>query len=274
MIADLFSKYYAVHGTNPTYTAIRIITVDSHYVAWMEFTGRTVIGGEESYTGRDLYCQCYFTEGVGWKVEDGKVYRLLDPEDCLYRKAALHLRHLELRREYLKRFKILKGDSFALHRKVEEIILDLIGKVKAGEFVESGSGAAFWGGYFYLQTVADITDQFFGHLWEDVHRMVWDKKIGLEGVVIQPYRKPPPPVWEEFLKIEDEGWVGIAYLPGNRQIARQWKLKVLKPDGKPAYRFLPGLPLIYDPVFGPDISDAGRAQKELLRLIYEARRKN
>ena len=269
MIETLLSRYYEVHGTNLTYTALRTITVDNHEVAWMEFVGRRQDG--TSYNGRALYCECDFTEGVGWKVEDGKNYRLLDPEKCLYRKAALRLRHLELRQEYQKRFKISEGDSFALHEKVEEIILDLIEKVKAGEFVEDGTGASFWGGYFYLQTVEAITDQFLGHLWEDVHRLVLKKKIGLEGAVIQPYRKPPPPLWEEFLRIEDHGLVGIAYLPGHRQMARAWKLKVLKPNGKLAYDFIPGLALLHDPVVGPDVEDVARAKKELLRLIRESR---
>lgn len=277
MIANRFSKYYKVHGTNPTYTAIRIITVDGHYVAWMEFNGTVIQDitgrGQEGkpYTGRALYCECDFTENVGWKIEDGKIYTLDGPRKCLYRKAALHLRHLELRQEYLKYFKIAEGDSFALHRKVKEIILDLIEKAKAGEFIEDGSGAAFWGGYLYLQTVAAISDQFIGHLWEDVHQLVAEKKIGLEGAVIQAYSKPPPPKWEEFLKIEDKGWIGIASLPGHRQMAREWKLEVLKPNGTPAYQHICGLSLMYDPVFGPDIEDIARAKKELLRLINVVR---
>ena len=273
MIKDLLPAYYEAHGVDPSYTALRIIAIDGHEVAWMEFTRTT--DPDKTYKGRALYCECDFTEGVGWKRENGKVYDLhLKAEKCLYRKTALHLRHLELREEYLKRFNVASGDSFALRRRLEEIISDLIEKVKAGEFVEDGNGARFWGGYFYLQTVALITDQFFGHLWEDVRRLWLEKKIGLEGAVIQPYREPPPPVWEEYLRIEVEGWVGIAYLAGHHPIAKEWRLEVLKPDGMRAYRFIPGLALLHDPVFGPDPEDVDRARKELRELIYKSKIKN
>lgn len=276
MIQDLLPAYHEAHGMNPLYRPIRSIVIDGHEVCWMEFFGKVAYditgrGREgEPYTGRMLYCECNFTEGVGWKKDGDKVYSLLGPEKCLCRKAALYLRHLELRQEYLKRFNGTEGDYFTLRQHVPEIMLDLIEKVKAGEFIEDGGGAGFWGGYFYLQTVAKITDQFLGNLWEDVRRLVEEKKIGLEGAVITPYREPPPDLWAEALRIEVSGWVGIASVPGHRHMARECKLEVQKPDGTAAYEHIEGLPLLHEIVFGIDEEDLFRMEEKLVELIDKA----
>src|SRR3989338_7788589 len=281
MISELLPRYCEEYKKDIVYTVIRSIIVEGHEVAWMEYTGHIAydIMGQgregQSFVGRALYCECDFIEGVGWRIKGGQRYSLDGGEKCLYRKAAVYLRHLELRREYLSRFQDEEswGDSFVLRQHINEIILDLVEKAKVGEFIEDGSGAAFWDGYFYLQTVADITDQFIGHIWEKVHQLVEEKKIGLEGAVIQPYREPPPPEWVEFSRIEDKGWVGIASLPGHRKMAREWRLEVLKPDGIPAYRHIPGLVLTHDPEFGPDVEDVARVEQKLRQLIKSAKKR-
>lgn len=281
MISDLLPRYYEANGDNLTYSVLRSIVIEGHEVAWMQFDGTvkfdiTGQGREgQSFTGRGVYCECDFGEGVGWEVKDGQLYSLDGERQCLKRKAALYLRQLELREEYSQRFAgkgAFPGDSYVLKRNAQAIILDLVEKAKAGEFIgEDGNGASFWGGYFYLQTVAAITDVFIGHLWEDVHALMKKKKIGLDGAVIQPYRKPPPPKWEEYLRIEEDGYIGIALLPGHRDMAREWKLKVLRPDGKPAFSVLPGEALLHDPVFGPDVEDVERVKERLHHDIAMAR---
>lgn len=279
MIKDLLPAYYAAYGTDPSYTVIRSIVISGHEAAWMELKGTvqfdiTGRGREgEPYVAHGFYCECDFAEGVGWKKDGDSVVTLMGPEKCLCRKAAMHLRHLELRQEYLERYKEEGGDYFALRRHVPDIIIDLIEKVKAGEFVEDGSGAEFWGGYFYLQTVARITDQFLGHLWEDVHRLCTEKKISLDGAVITPYREPPPPLWVEALRIEDAGWVGIASVPGHRWMALEARLEVLKPDDTPAYEHIPGLSLMHAPEFGIDAEDLYRIEEKLVKLIEQASKK-
>lgn len=278
MIADLLPRYYEARGEDPTYKVIRSIIVDDHEVAWVEYNGTvqydvTRQGREgESYSGRQVMCECDFAENVGWEIaEDGNSVGLLDAHrHCLPRQAALHLRHLELQHEYIEKFR--KNDpwvdgSLGLGKYVPEIILDLIEKVKAGEFVEEGSGASFHGGYFYLQTLAAISGQYIGHLWDDVYQLMSEKKIGLNGAVIQPYSEPPPPQWVEVVKIEKDGWTGTAALPGHQEMALEWKFEVLNPDGKSPYEMIPGLRLMHDPIFGPDVEDVARAKERLKELI-------
>ena len=281
MITDLLPRYYEANGDNPTYVILRSIMIDGHEMAWMEYSGTVQYDlleqgrAGETYDGRGVYCECDFTENVGWKVKGGQRFSLDGKKKCLARKAGLHLRHLELRREYYELLKTddMFGGEFVLQRNIPVIILDLIEKVKNGEFIgEEGSGAQFWGGYFYLQTVAAITGSFVGHLWKDVYELMAEKKIGLDGAVIKPYREPPPPMWEEFVRFEDtDGWVGTASLPGHRQMASEWKLEVLNQDGKEVYSLIPGLKLLHDPVFGPDVEDVTRAKTELQELIATAK---
>lgn len=268
MITDLLPEYYRLHENNPVYNILRSIIIDGHEVAWMEFTGVTGEGDKRgTYTGRALYCECNFTKGVGWDVgKGGKPHNLSGPDKCIKREAALRLRHLELRQEYLGRFNIAPGDSFALHNKVEEIVLDLIKKAKAGEFLEDGNGASFWGGYFYLQTLAAIVDPSM-NFWEAGKLLVKNKKISLEGAVVQDYQEPPLPEWEPFLDVKLGNWFGMASLPRFRQMPKEWRLYVMNPKGRIVC--MEYLPLSFDPVFGPDVSDVENAKRMLLQLIQK-----
>lgn len=283
-LAEVLPRYHEAHGDTMTFTPERIIKIAGHEIAWMRYDGKVIhdIMGRgregEPFTGHAAYCECYFTEGVGWKIDDsdderfaGRPIGLMGKEKCIYRKAAMHLRHLELRDEYKEKFKDT-WDTFSREH-IKLVILDLIEKVKAEEFIgEDTNGASFYGGYFYLQTVAEITDRYLGHLWETVHEMMEAKQIGLDGAVIQPYTEPPPPKWEEFSRLEVDGWIGIASLPSHRKMASEWHFEILNPDGEPAYALIPGEPLDHDPIFGPDIDDVARAERRLNELIAQARK--
>ena len=190
----LLPRYYEANGDNPRYESVRSMPIDGHDVEWMEYRGEVAYDitgqGREGrpYSGHCLKCACDFTEGVGWKVEDGQRYNLDGEKKCLPRQAATFLRQLELRREYLDRFKsedTFKDGAYGLRDSIQEIILDLIEKEKAGEFIgEDGVGAGFWGGHFYLQTVEAITEMPMKDLWGVVDKMVKDKQIGIEGAVV------------------------------------------------------------------------------------------
>lgn len=286
MIADLLYRYYEVHGTNPRYELFpappaRSFMIEGHEVAWMRYHGEMVadLSGQgregQAYEGYGLECECDFTEGVGYKVDakHGGVGIGNATQKCLPRAAARHLRTLELRAEYTDRFEgSTAGVWSSMHTHFDEVVLDLIEKVKANEFVgEDGGGARFYGGYLYLQTVADVLDISMGMAWDRLYGMIEAKKVGVDGAVILPYREPPPEKWEEHARLDDDGWTGVAYLPGHRAMAREWKLEVLKPDGNPAYSFVPGVPLTHDPVFGPDVDDVAHAQDKLRELIARAR---
>ncbi|MEK7065975.1 MAG: hypothetical protein AAB965_00190, partial [Patescibacteria group bacterium] len=73
----------------------------------MEYRGTVLCGPKKgkTFTGRILYCECDFREGVGWKIDPkhGPV-SLLGPERCNRRKHIVRVRHEELHREYLNRF--------------------------------------------------------------------------------------------------------------------------------------------------------------------------
>lgn len=288
MIVEHLPRYLELHP-GITYTTVRSIMIDGHEVAWMRLDGivKVDLSGEgkegQPWHTHSLYCECDFAEGVGWKIDtsdnprfDGRPTGIYGgKERCLYRRAACHLRHLELQREYVERYDpaAWNNPTYVLLPHFSEIVFDLIERVKADEFIgEDGNGASFWAGYFYLGTLAEILGQFVGHLWPKVYAMVAAKEIGLDGAVIQEYTEPPPPEWVEYSRLEVDGWLGIASLPGNRQMAREWKLEILKPDGTPAYAFVPGEGLDHDPVFGPDVDDIANVERRLNELITQARK--
>ncbi|MBI5140449.1 MAG: hypothetical protein HZA94_03335 [Candidatus Vogelbacteria bacterium] len=266
VIKTFLSRYYKAHGTDVTFMIIKSIVIKRHEVAWMEYKG-TVLCGEkrgESFVGRALYCECHFKEGVGWK-RDKKygVVSLGDKEKCRERMRVICLRHEELKREYKRRF----GCCPSLKDHVSEIILDLIEKVKAEEFVEGSDGASFYGGYFYLQTVANIIGLSMGNIWAIAKRMADDKQISLEGAVVIPYRKPPRAKWNEVFRIKGQGWTGVAYAPDNSQMKKFWKFKILAPDGKVFRHNIPNLPIIHSLAFGVDVEDLDSARRAIRKFF-------
>lgn len=302
MIKDLLSAYYKAFGTDPSHEIVQSMVIDGHEVAWMKYTGTVVCditgrGREgETYEGYGLYCECDFTKGVGWDInEDGKPRKILGSkeadhpcaENCVPRQEAVRLRLLELREEYKQHF------SPSLEKHIPEIIMNLIEKAKADEFIEDGNGAEFWGGYFYLQTVASIVgdikkipmkganfeltiEQPGKYVWEAVEQLQKEKKIMLEGMIVQSYREPPPPAWEECFRIEDDdGWIGIALLPQHHRMKSEWKFEILRPDGYMVYQDLPmpTLPLMYPFDFGPDLGDVAPAEDKIKELIEEAKKR-
>lgn len=281
MITDLLEEYYDRYEPNLRYEVLRSVVIDGHEVAWMSYTGTVIhdITGQgrdgERFDGRTMRCECDFTEGIGWNLrEDGQRYTVHGQDAraiCLIRRVALHLRHLELRREYDERFVKANPNSWkGLSGYIKEIVLDMITKGEAGEWLEDSDGAGFWGGYFYLQTVAAITGEYIGHLWSPVYEMLDQKLIGLDGAVVKSYSESPPPKWTEELRIEEDGLVGIAKLPGHRQMAQEWRFDILDGDGKSLVR-APGMRLMHDPVFGPDVEDIARARAEIETLFQAVR---
>ncbi len=261
MIADLLPRYYEAFGNDVTYNTIHSFIIQGHEVAWMEMSGY-------NYTFRSLHCECYFTEEVGWRIDNGRI-NLEGEKICLYRQAIIHLRHLELRQEYQKRY---QSDRIVSHLlgslNLNTVILDLMQKVRDGEFIgEDGSGAAFYGGYFYLQTVMAISDMHPKQVWEAAKQLVEEGKISLEGSIIQDYREPPAPEWTEEFRIEEDGWVGIAHLPAHSKMTQVWKLDVMSADGLEASEPNYDLHLSHRPDFGPDVDDVTEAEIKLQQLI-------
>jgi hypothetical protein len=282
VIADHLDRYYEVE-TNLRWEVVRSIVVDGHEAALMRFTGHVVhdITGRdrdgEPFEGLDFKCECDFTEGVGWRVDEKHGVTRLGFE-CRYARAARELRYLELRQEYLDRYDPRRAHTgitdgnFELIRHAKEIIPDLVRRAAAGEWLgEKPGGASFYGGYFYLQTAAEIMGTNPGILWDAAYELVAERKIGLDGAVVKPYSEPPPPRWVEHMRAEEDGWTVVASLPGHRDMPSEWKLEVLRPGGEPAYRMIPALALTHDPIFGPDVEDVARMEERLGELFDAAR---
>ncbi len=263
MIKDLLPEYRKAKNDGEKYSIVRSFIINGHEVAWMEVRG-SVKG--ISYKARQLYCECDFTKDKNWYIKDGKFFTISGSEKCRARTKVLNQRHAELQKEYLDRFEA-KNDLSVLADHIGDIVSDLKEKAKNGEFLEDGTGAFFWGGYFYLQTLAAIIGKDIRETWQIADTLVADKKIRLEGAVIQDYAPPEKLSWVEHGKIKKGDVTGKAYLPGNRDMKNEWKLVARRKNRKPLVNMIP---LGFDPVFGPDVSDVQAAQKALLELMKEA----
>lgn len=280
MIADVLPRYYEACGENPTYEPVRSVMVDGHEVAWMEYRGSvehdiTGRGNEgKSFMGRVLCCACQFTEGIGWRQEEnGQPVGLMGADDCIAKKTAGFLRELELKAEY-KSYDLQNRHLFGddIDEDMEKVAFELIDKVKAGEWLETNDGASFWGGYYYLQTLAAVTDLPMKKIWEFADKMVAEKKISLEGAVVQEYYEPPAPAWSEpTLAYELDGWKVSAALPVHGNMAQEWKFEVTKPDGKKLEIEIAGEPLLHQPMFGPDVGDVAKAEERIVKIMDEVR---
>lgn len=239
-IAALLPRYNEAMNDGITYEIIERFDVDGHEVAWLEFTGKVVYditeqGNEgKEFKGRDLKCQCEFTEDVGWKVEDGRKFNL--DTHCYAVDRVIQQRQEQLRDEYTERFRGDENPEPKDH--LEEIVFDLIQRRKSGEFLEAGSGAVFYGGYYYLQTLKSVS----GAEWEDVHiaigRLMSEKKIDLEGFVVQEYRVPPPPIWDAYASLEPNLGPRLGHIP----------------------------------IFGPDLDDVDEIQEALQKVLDGAKK--
>jgi hypothetical protein len=250
MIADLLEHYYEAYDQTGRYEIARSIVVDGHEVAWCSYENKVLAGPAtgETYHIHVWVCECDFVEGVGWQIRDGHRYSIHDQEKCLRRKAAAHLVQLELRDEYLAKWGTTDWGTSPgqLRTHLGEIVADLAAKVQNGVCIgEDGNGAAFWGGWFYLGTLASIIDCPVAKLWEPIGVLAASGAISLEGAVVCPPRgELTAEVWEEYLRIERDECVGIAYLPGDRRMDNAWKLCV-----------------------GPDVEDVHAARLELTAMM-------
>jgi hypothetical protein len=277
-IEELLPRYYEGYGEMEIgrYETLRSMPVDGHDIAWMAYTYDVVgQGGEiEHFCTNTFTCACKFTEGVGWAIgEDGRPHGFYRPDDdCLPKQAAIYLRQQELRREYVDRFKdedpfISQSSGIRQKEHIKEVILDLMEKDKAGEFIgESSNGAHFWGGHFYIQLVMEITGADPQTIWPVIHKMKKNKQIDLEGFVIQTYDKPPEPTWDEYNKLEMDGLTVTAFTPGHSKMPQIWRYMVVDGEGKTLIAGIAGSALTHESAFGIDVDDVATARAEMIEL--------
>jgi hypothetical protein len=152
-----------------------------------------------------------------------------------------------------------------------QIMLDLMEKAKAGEWLESSGGAQFWGGHYYLQTVQEITGYDWDDIWRATHYMMAQKELSLEGMVVQTYREPPAPRWDPCVSYEASGWRVTAALPAHSHMPQEWKFEVTNPAGEKVETDLPGEQLMFSPDFGPDVEDVEHAQARMVEILRQVR---
>jgi hypothetical protein len=280
MIADLLPRYYEAHGRNDTYETLRSIMIDGHEVAWMKYT--FILTNNVPGIGRKgkpietfgLYCECYFTEEVGWKTDEKfGVVGLSGKDHCIRFETAIDLRIRELREEYYALFDVHRGmGSYGLVQHIDEMVTDLFERDKRGEFIAEGSnGAHFWGGHFYIGTLARILDIDMSFIHKHIRRLVTESKIALEGFVVQQYVEPPEPRWDESFSHEQDGYVVKGYLPGHSKMRQDFKLDLY--DAQGSLVDTDYLPLNHPTLFGPDGEDVMLAQDKCVEMINSALRK-
>lgn len=276
LIAESIDRYYEAHNTNLRYEIVRSELVEGHEVAWMKYTDhikRDMVSAEseeEHFEGYCLQCACHFTEGVGWFYDSkygGPVGTDAD-RNCEAKKEVQNMRNEELKEEYTERQML---DSLAEDetQTVKNIMLDLIEKNKKGEFLESYSGASFWGGHYYLQLVESITGLGMAELYDIARQLEAEKIITLNGAVVCTYREPLPPKWEYYGQIESEGWKVRVSMPTHEKMAQTWKFEVANPEGDIVDLGLPELQMMYSPIFGPDAGDVVRAQEAAQKILAQ-----
>lgn len=190
-ILTFLPSYYREMGNNPTYQIIELFRVKDHEVAWMEYKGHIEydimkLGREgEEYTGRSLSCEGSFKKNVGWRIKGEQKYNLGHEENCKAIESVVDQKHEEIKLELINQYKETEKPNLEDH--LEEIIFNLIQRGKDGQFLEQSDGAEFWGGYYYLQTLQEITGTNWDKIWKTVDRLKAEKKIRMEGNVVQEY---------------------------------------------------------------------------------------
>lgn len=280
MIKDHLERYYEASNRHDEHVILRSVMIDGHEVAWVELRDPEPLP-EGHRPFRQQRCECDYIEGVGWCIlEGGQFATIGGQEPCIHTETALHLRHLELRQEYARTFDRCNVDGLTEEQVLtarlglsspevlRHIILDLVAKAKAGEWLEQGTGAVDWGGYYYVQTVQAITNAPWKTVWEVIGVLETESKISLQGSIVCDYREPEVPGWEEYSRIEVDGWLGIIWIPAHDDMESEWKLEVFRPNRSRACD-PEHLPMLYAPTFGPDVSDVAAAEERLLALIEE-----
>ena len=281
MITDLLPRYNEAHGNKGTYEILRSIFIDGHEVAWMKYSG--TIEADLSGLGREgqafqdfrLYCECYFTEDIGWKIDkEYGVVGIGGQESCIFFEAALDLRIRELRNEYLAKFNVERGlGSYGLLQYIEEIVTDLFERDSRGEFIaEGGGGAHFYGGHFYLQTLAKIFDIDHSFMFDDIDRLQAEKKITLDGSVVKKYTEPPKPKWQETSIYKQDGYMVRASLPTHSAMRQDYRLDLYDSSGSLVNTEY--LQLSHQPHFGPDIEDVLAVEEKCVEMINKALQKS
>lgn len=274
-IADLLPRYYETHGNGLTYSIEWSQKIEGHQVAWLRYDGvikQDVMGLDregESFNGHELKCVCDFTEGIGWRTDEKYGVVTISSKDCEAKYEVAKQKYAELRQNYIERG-FLTGQSEITASEFEVVMMDMILKAKSGEFLESGNGAQSWGGYFYIQTLAKVLEIGEFDAFSFANVMIKDKKILLNGAIVQDYSDPPEPEWEPYMNLENNGYTVTASMPVHERMSQTWRFSVIDSFGESVEIDTPDEQMMYAPVFGPDVDDVERARAVMSQIASRA----
>lgn len=293
MIIDLLPRYYAEYESNLRYTTIRSVIVDGHEVAWMEYAGHVEVEGreDETFVGRTLHCECEFTHNVGWYLKDGHRFTTDAKRTCKYKRVAMILRQRELEEElvdhggYARLRDRCLTDRAGVVADAKVLLLALADKGRAGEWVgEDGNGASFYGGFYYLQTAAEIMDEMpMDVMWDAANELVAEGRIYIEGAIIcDPREIVPPgedglgqhmPVGDVAGVVEDgfriKAWQPRYSYSPREFVVRAWPVGDGEEGAPIAER---RVEMSYDNRWGIDVADMGELEAATDELLSELRR--
>lgn len=232
MIIQLIPKYVEATRSNHTYRIIRSFIIDGHEVAWVEMTYYLHDDTDRLLPQKEyrVMCDCDFTEGIGWNLtETGQIFTVhgKDASACTIRPLVMAKRHEELRTHLEKVIGKPENPSeretilFAV--KAIEV---LAGFAQHHIMIEEGSGAHFWGGYFYLQTINKILGVDWPHIHMAMAVLYRMKKLNLNGMVVVPYTEPLPATWSQLDRMEVDEYVLTRSIPTHDRMPHTWKLAI------------------------------------------------
>lgn len=195
MIIDVLPNYYEKFEDKVHYSILRSMRIDDgngqlHEVAWMKADveeGATTTTPPNKY---GLYCECTFTEDVGWSITpDGERCINFVAQFCRFRRAAHQVRLLELAEEYRKRFNVEFTWDFRelMQNNLFTIVLDLIKKAEANEWVEECAFPRSYGAFFFRGTVAEILGLPSDDVREKLLEMEKLNLVNLFGALVYAY---------------------------------------------------------------------------------------
>lgn len=272
-LAELLPRYNAYHP-NWEGTPATMYTIDDHEMAMMDFVATD--GGDAKYS--KFVCACDLTEDVGWGLhEKWGVVSYGKPDECEYRKRAVAELVTELHTEYTEQFSdVIENEGHIGF--VREVMKAMIAKDNANEFVgEVNNGAHFWGGHFYMQTLAKVVHgtaddrtlsrEDWKNMWLAMDTMMVNKQVQLEGMVIQDYYEPPEAEWMEYGKFDYEGHTATIGMPAHMHMDAKWQVTIAREDGTVVAEKIAGPSLMHEPVFGPDAEDVANVEYFIRQLI-------
>ncbi len=272
MIMQLVPAYVKATQSNHSYRVIRSFVVNGHEVAWVEVTYflNSDAAHNQPLQEYRVMCDCDFIEGIGWNIDGcGRIYTVhgRDANACETRPVVMEMRRQELQ-NHLERVadKPEDGDSKETVLYVVRAIEVLATFAQHHVMIEAGTGAGFWGGYFYLQTVQQILDIEWPIIHTAMAVLYKREKLDLNGMVVIPYTTPPEPKWTTYDIVDIDKYSLKRCLPSHDRMPHAWKLSIYETSSNTLLQERQ-LQITQPLEWGVDIEDLAGSEAELKRML-------